>query len=309
MGKAKKNRKHHMTVFGDKQNDPELVIYTDGGCAFNPGGPGGIGVVVIDPKTGDKFEYSQGFRSTTNNRMEIAAILKALEIAKERGAKSLQIFSDSQYAINVATGEWAGTKNADLWAKYRNASAGLQIEYRWVRGHNGDPHNERCDQLATAAMGITDCKDGPKPGEGAGGAMSVAIDVPDKFKRSWYISSAQTYADTHGVTQECAELIKAFRSNRNPGFKDYLALKTGGRDRYSSMKADKMKDAIPEFSEIHEIVDPFFRASAHTLSCIRWYLRGLNLDDCIRRELVALEVAANAQKAMFRRNYGGDHNV
>lgn len=137
----------------------EILIYTDGSARGNPG-PGGYGIVM---KVGKHYkEISQGFRLTTNNRMELLAIVVALESLKSK-EYPIQIFSDSKYVIDsIEKGwvyGWAKTgfkkkKNPDLWKRFLAISSKFSIKYNWIKGHNGHPENERCDVLAVeAALG------------------------------------------------------------------------------------------------------------------------------------------------------------
>jgi ribonuclease HI len=138
----------------------QVTIYTDGACLGNPG-RGGYGVVLL--YGGGRKELSGGFRLTTNNRMEIMAAAVALEALKERCVVTL--YSDSQYLINAMRLGWAArwrsnhwkrgksevVLNPDLWARLLDRAAHHDVEFRWLRGHAGDPENERCDELAMAA--------------------------------------------------------------------------------------------------------------------------------------------------------------
>lgn len=140
-----------------------VVVYTDGACIGNPG-PGGYGAVLLDRRR--RKEISGGFRKTTNNRMEILAAIKALESLKERCRVTLH--SDSQYLVNAMSKGWAqrwrsrGWKrnkkdkaiNPDLWDRLLLCCEYHSVVFKWVRGHSGNPENERCDRLATqAALG------------------------------------------------------------------------------------------------------------------------------------------------------------
>ena len=93
----------------------DYIIYTDGGCECNPGGRGGYGAVIINNNTGKFTDISGGFRSTTNNRMEVMAVIKALEKIKKN--THVQLFSDSQYVIKTMNGMFRKKKNIDLWKK------------------------------------------------------------------------------------------------------------------------------------------------------------------------------------------------
>lgn len=134
----------------------KIEIFTDGSSKGNPG-PGGYGIVM---RYGDKVkEYSEGFRRTTNNRMELLAVIKALEKLKRYDIPVI-VYSDSKYVIDSITKGWVfnwvkigfrGKKNEDLWRRYLDLHSKFTIEYSWVKGHAGHPENERCDVLATSA--------------------------------------------------------------------------------------------------------------------------------------------------------------
>lgn len=133
-----------------------IEIYTDGASSGNPG-PGGYGAIL---RSGQHYkELSAGYRKTTNNRMELLAVIKALEALKNIN-QTVTIHSDSKYVIDAIEKRWvhgwlakgfAGKKNKDLWLRYLELSKIHRINFVWVRGHNGHPENERCDQLAVAA--------------------------------------------------------------------------------------------------------------------------------------------------------------
>ncbi|MEO1014956.1 MAG: ribonuclease HI [Pseudomonadota bacterium] len=137
-----------------------IEIYTDGACSGNPG-PGGWGVLIKAP-TGER-ELSGGDPQTTNNRMELIAAIEGLN-AIERDAE-IRIYTDSQYVKNGITSWIEGwkrngwrtsakkpVKNQDLWRALDEAVGAHHVEWRWVKGHDGDPGNERADALARAAV-------------------------------------------------------------------------------------------------------------------------------------------------------------
>jgi ribonuclease HI len=133
-----------------------IEIYTDGASSGNPG-PGGYGVIL---RSGKHYkELSEGFRKTTNNRMELLAVIKALEALKSPG-QTVVIYSDSKYVIDAIDKKWVhgwlqkgfkGKKNKDLWLRYLDICKLHNIKFIWVRGHAGHKENERCDELAVAA--------------------------------------------------------------------------------------------------------------------------------------------------------------
>ena len=134
----------------------QITIYTDGSSRGNPG-PGGYGAILM---TGShRKELSEGYRLTTNNRMELMAVIKAMEALKKPGMH-LTIYSDSQYVVKAINEGWLnnwlridfkGKKNRDLWLRYHKLSRQHQVKFVWVKGHANNPYNNRCDELATAA--------------------------------------------------------------------------------------------------------------------------------------------------------------
>ncbi|MEO6453359.1 MAG: ribonuclease HI [Ginsengibacter sp.] len=134
-----------------------VIIYTDGAARGNPG-PGGYGVVMIWNNI--KRELSKGYRFTTNNRMELMAVIAALEALKKNDL-DLIIYSDSNYVVKAVEEGWlknwikkdfkGGKKNKDLWLHFYKLSQNHKIKLKWVRGHADNIYNNRCDILATAA--------------------------------------------------------------------------------------------------------------------------------------------------------------
>lgn len=133
-----------------------ITIYTDGSSRGNPG-PGGYGVVLISGK--HRKELSQGFRKTTNNRMELLAVIVALEAIKAENAQII-LYSDSKYVVDAIEKKWvfgwakknfAKKKNPDLWQRFLAVYPKHQVTFKWVKGHAGHALNERCDQLAVEA--------------------------------------------------------------------------------------------------------------------------------------------------------------
>lgn len=134
----------------------KVRIYTDGSAKGNPG-PGGYGIVL---KYRDQVkEMAQGFRMTTNNRMELMALIVALESLKTNKIP-VDVYSDSKYVIDAIDKGWVfgwkakgfkGKKNADLWLRYLELHPKFNLTFHWVKGHAGHPENERCDVLAVTA--------------------------------------------------------------------------------------------------------------------------------------------------------------
>ena len=136
----------------------EVHIYTDGAAKGNPG-PAGYGVVMEMVGTPYKKEFYEGFRVSTNNRMELLAVIVGLEKLKTLKTKVL-VVSDSKYVIDSVDKRWvfqwekknfAGKKNPDLWMRFLKAYRNHKVDFQWVKGHNNHPQNERCDELAVMA--------------------------------------------------------------------------------------------------------------------------------------------------------------
>ncbi len=136
----------------------QIIVYTDGSSRGNPG-PGGLGVIMKSGKL--RKEISQGFRLTTNNRMELMAVIVALEAIKSDGYEII-IHSDSKYVVDAVREGWVwawekkgfkNKKNPDLWKRFLPLFRKYKIKFKWVKGHAGNPENERCDELAVKAAG------------------------------------------------------------------------------------------------------------------------------------------------------------
>ncbi len=137
-----------------------ITIYTDGAAKGNPG-PGGYGVVMLANVNGKPYrkELSEGFKNTTNNRMELLAVIKGLETLKKSGTP-VTIYSDSKYVVDAVEKGWLWNwekknfkdkKNVDLWKAFIPAYKKHKVKFIWVKGHAGLKENERCDELAVEA--------------------------------------------------------------------------------------------------------------------------------------------------------------
>jgi len=136
-----------------------IRIYTDGAAKGNPGN-GGYGAIL--DYQGQRKELAQGFRMTTNNRMELLAVIVGLEAIKKPGWE-VEVISDSKYVVDAVEKGWLknwvkkafkGKKNIDLWKRYLDAAKTHKVKFKWIKGHTGHLENERCDYLAvTAAEG------------------------------------------------------------------------------------------------------------------------------------------------------------
>lgn len=138
-------------------NAVPVIIYTDGAARGNPG-PGGYGAILVWGKT--EKELSQGYKLTTNNRMELMAVIAALEALKKTGLDII-IYSDSNYVVKAVEEGWlknwiktnfkGGKKNKDLWLRFDELAYNHKLKFKWVKGHAANTYNNRCDELATQA--------------------------------------------------------------------------------------------------------------------------------------------------------------
>ena len=131
-------------------------IFTDGACSGNPG-PGGWGALICNGE--NENELTGGAEETTNNRMELLAVIVGLELLKEAPVK-VTVFTDSKYVCDAVEKKWVSRwekegfkkqKNQDLWKRFLNVSRKHKVQIKWIKGHNQHPQNERCDALAVAA--------------------------------------------------------------------------------------------------------------------------------------------------------------
>lgn len=149
----------------------KVSIFTDGAARGNPDGPGGYGTVLryIDPKGQvHEREFSQGYKKTTNNRMELMAAIVGLEALNK--PCEVELYSDSKYLVDAFDKNWLDSwikngwktagkkpvKNKDLWLRLIEAKKDHKVHFNWVKGHDGHPENERCDKLATTAADGTE---------------------------------------------------------------------------------------------------------------------------------------------------------
>jgi ribonuclease HI len=139
----------------------QVHIYTDGAAKGNPGN-GGYGVVMELVGTNYKKEFYEGFRHTTNNRMELLAVIVGLEKITKPNMKVL-VVSDSKYVVDAVEKKWVfgwekkgfkDKKNPDLWMRFLKIYHQHQVDFKWIKGHNNHPQNERCDELAVYASGL-----------------------------------------------------------------------------------------------------------------------------------------------------------
>ena len=136
----------------------EIHLYTDGAARGNPG-PGGYGIILEWPEKNYRKEFSEGFKHTTNNRMELLAVIEGLKKLNESPLK-VKVYTDSKYVADAFVKNWVfgwekkgfkDRKNTDLWVTLLKEYRKHKVSFHWVKGHNNHPQNERCDRLAVEA--------------------------------------------------------------------------------------------------------------------------------------------------------------
>ena len=291
-----------------KTSPNSYTIYTDGGCASNPGGTGGIGIVMISEDTGEIREISEGYTATTNNRMEMMAVIRAVE--QTEPGDVLHILSDSAYVVNCITGQWEKKKNLDLWHRMAKACSGRKVGIKWIMGHSGIRENERCDELAACGMGtLNPVPDtGYDPGEytfePAGkqtsaaqalpktGAMGIPIKIVEEPLQK--DAEKRILELREKINPSCRKAIAGFNTSRKR-FRDYAGIRTGGIDEVSGLSPDEIRSLIPDGER--NAICMHFPADSDRMSCMRWRIRGLSPEDSIRKVLVDAEIRNNYLKS------------
>ncbi len=280
----------------------KLKIYTDGGCTGNPG-IGGYGAVIIDEDESET-KLSEGYFWTTNNRMEIMAVLKALEFVGDEA--DIDLYADSEYVLNVMSGVYNAAKNRDLWKIVFKLMKGKTIRYHWVRGHSGNKYNEMCDQLSNAAregyLNPSDCYVG-KSNNNVRTEEEVAKATQSKQNAYGILDEIELYKGVvkKEVNPKCKAKIDEInkKSETQLRFKDFADLKTYGRDGWSAEKCPE--DFVSE--EVKQTLFDELLNDDDVKKAIRWYLRGLKLSYAIKKIEVDKEITANAIKVGYGSRY------
>ena len=281
----------------------DYIIYTDGGCERNPGGRGGYGAVIIDFDASQTTELSGGFESTTNNRMEVMAVIRALEEV-EKGTR-IQLFSDSQYVIKTMSGMFRKKKNTDLWRRLDRLVEDFSIDWNWVRGHDGNIYNERCDTLCTEAMENAELKidtgyrnkgnmqrKEPVKQDKVEVKEAASYDI-DAYNVPPECTNPKKYEESYLVNPACAKAICAFYRNDRKRFRDYIDLRTEGQDFWSRKKKEYIMNEREYPEDVWHLICDNFIDAKYQMICLRWCARGLTIDDAIKKVKVDIEVSEN----------------
>ena len=246
------------------------------------------GAIIIDNTKGSIVEVSQGFKHTTNNRMEIMGVIAGLENIP-KGASCL-IISDSSLVVNCLSGKWKRNKNMDLWDLVDKASKGKKIKTKWVKGHDGDVLNELCDTLAINARKGTLVEDIGYEGKKKGGTVSINSDIklPEGINES--ILTTEPRLDQALTTKVGRENIETFKRIYKKTFKDYAGLKTGGFDGWSSMPLYEILETKGDVKTVWEIIKLNIEGHKSRMAALRWHKRGLTIEEAINKARVDEEI-------------------
>lgn len=270
----------------------DYTVYTDGSCVPNPG-TGGLGVVRRHNATGRLETRSERRENVTNNYMEVLSVVFGLHGTPE--GCSVEVVSDSQYAINCLEGKWSRARYPELFAYADGLISKRNVSFRWVKGHSGDRYNEMADRLAS--MAITAGKQGD-PVSRVNDAMGFDIRVPSRLRSRTSPSSASAWERKYRVSAECAESIMAFIAKTQPRFRDYITLRTGGADSWSSLDEDSLvKKGKVSAAALAGLKDNL-EDRRMFLEALRWYCRGLSFEDSVRKVLVNREASSCAAGGM-----------
>ena len=285
----------------------DTIIFTDGGCERNPGGRGAYGIVILDRKTGRTETYSGAYESTTNNRMEMMAVLEAVK--KIKTSDPVVLYSDSKYVVSTMRGEFARKRNLDLWGEIDRAMKDKTVMFAWVQGHSGHKYNEMCDEMCTRAMEtgpyaidegyIAASEKRQQTSElfrsiGDKTPVEGVVIVPEELDKKPECTDSQwRYQERYAVHAECAKQICHFYQYDFHGFKHYAELKSGGKDYWSMFRKQELESLIGP--EKQEVINRYLTGEDAT-TATRWHCRGLRLSDAIKKVLADKNVRNAGKK-------------
>lgn len=268
----------------------DYTIWTDGGCAKNPNGKGGYGVVIKNNIDGNVSTFSEGFKSSTNNRMEVRAIIRALSEIPDNS--TALIYSDSKYAVMTFNGEFKKKKNVDLWNIADELLARKNnVIFEWVKGHADNENNNKCDELATEAMK----KDEADLIDDVGFVPIEPKEFEPKIKSTNSISAMDVVIEPmlpdEYVNDACYSAICAINSLQKPSFSDFANLKSYGFDFWSHQPIEALEFYFG--SCVVGYIKDYVDDEKSIASVLRWKGRGLTIENAIRKVLVDNEIKNN----------------
>ena len=292
-----KNTKSNLSFNTDVEIEDRYEVYIKGCCLFGPGGPGGYGAIIVDTKTRKIAELSKGFFASTEERMELMAMIAALSRISLN--ESISLFSESKYAVGILNGQHSLPDHPNLIQELWDVRRDKQISVCLVERRTGPKLFKRCFNLAVEAFESpsaedsgfdpTEIKDAQDSEFFKSDTMTLPIELPEGVER-FYSGS-----EKHKIKESCAEGIRMLNEKENPSFEDLMHLKTGGIDGWSHADTDM------EFGKAtKDFVSSFFRFESETKSCLKWYGRGLALDLAIRKGLVSREIGENVTRRRYK---------
>lgn len=186
-------------------------------------------------------------------------------------------------------------KNIDLWKKLDKLAVAFEIEWNWVKGHNGNTYNERCDTLCQEAMTLPELEEdeGYMNTDSVPEQSDTVAQSLEKYNMYPDCSDVESYQEKYLVNPICAKLICQFYKQNRKKFQDYVDLRTDGTDFWSRKKKDTIMDIKEYSTDIWDIIVDHFAETKHQMMCIRWCARGLALGDAIKKVQVDMEVTEN----------------
>ena len=280
-----------------------LIVFTDGGCE-KQGKRGAYGIVILNRNTKRIDSFSGAYRKTTNSRMEVIAAIKALKLIDTKDP--IVLYSDSEYLVNTMKGLYARKKNMDLWRDMDIVMKDKNVLFVWVKGHAGYKYNEVCDKLCTEAMlngpyetdegyerAISKAAEMSKKYTDIGSdreAMNIPINTPAMSNVKPDISSVWKYCEEYNVHKDCASMLCNFYKYDFHAFKHYAEIKTFGKDYWSGIRLRELQKILG--SEESAIIEKYSLTEDEKANTMRWRLRGMTLNDAIRKMLVDRKVAS-----------------
>ena len=302
--KEKRKNKNHALPGTD------IILYTDGGCEHNPGGRGAYGVVLYYRGRRDVQTFSEAFESTTNNRMELLAVIKALE--KVRTSDPIVLYTDSKYVQRSAKEEYARRKNVDLWRHFDAVMKNKNVIFVWIPGHKGHKYNELCDKLCREAIesgpyhidyGYVENETRKHEQENLFENSDIAaiarmiFNVSEEYDRVPDQMPLEEYCERYAVRMICAKQILYFYRYKFHAAKHYVGIKTGGSDYWSKIRDQEMRLIIGHEKE--RILRAYLDEKG-MIRAAKWHCRGMTLSDAIRKVMIEEKIYQQHNSASVR---------
>ena len=263
-------------------------------------GIGAYSYVILRHDTKGLTKFSQGYFNTTNNRMELMAVVNALIKIPDKAR--VNIYSNSVYVIKVLNGEWENKSNKPLWDTLGNETINKTVDFSLMKNYRNSEILEIVSNLCKDELKrIKNENTGEKDMEFNPGqfnniskttsrAMSIRIYTDKNTDYKDRTVKITDFYEEIGVNKSCAEAIDKFRQKKKHTFTDYKNIKTYGNDRVSSMKMSTFYEYYQDHKEVINIVKKYLRSIKQQEAALRWHYRGLSIEDSIRKVLVDTEI-------------------